>query len=247
MSREDFRRDLRGAFESISGPSSPSLSARVHEALVDAPERRGGPVWLAGLAVAVIAVILVGILFVAGPLSHRQILPIPGASPSASASPLTTVTPSPSPTDTGPAFVCTGAFQPLAGSAPPSTTAYVDAVRVGTHTGYDRLTIEFKNGQPATVEIRPQGNTTFTQDASGQKVVLQGSKGLLIVIHSADEHTNYSGPTDFKTGYQGLVEARQTGDFEGYVQWGLGTSSMGCYRVFFLPNPDRLVIDVQTN
>ena len=71
--------------------------------------------------------------------------------------------------------------------------------------------------------------------------------GLLIVIHSADEHTNYSGPTDFKTGYQGLVEARQMGDFEGYVQWGLGTSSMGCYRVFFLPNPDRLVIDIQTS
>jgi hypothetical protein len=118
---------------------------------------------------------------------------------------------------------------------------------VGTHAGYDRITIEFKNGQAATVDIRPQGNTTFTQDASGQKFVLQGTKGLLSVIHGADEHTDYSGPTDFKTGYQGLVEARLMGDFEGTVQWGLGTSSTGCYRVFFLPNPDRLVIDVQTS
>jgi len=246
MSREDFRSDLRGAFESISGPSSPSLSARVHEALVEAPERRGGPVWLAGVAVAVIAVILVGILFVAGPLSRRQILPIPGASPSPSASPSVSPTASPTPIDSGPAFVCTGAFSPIAGNAPP-TTAYVDAVRVGTHTGYDRITIEFKNGQPTSVEIKPQGNTTFTQDASGQKFVLQGSKGLLIVIHGADEHTDYSGATDFKTGYQGLQEARQMGDFEGVVQWGLGTSSMGCYRVFFLANPVRLVIDVETS
>src|SRR5579859_1259511 len=87
MSREDFRSDLRGAFESISGPSSPSLSARVHEALVEAPERRGGPVWVAGAAVAVIVVILVGILFVVGPLSHRQVVPtVPGASPSPSPS-----------------------------------------------------------------------------------------------------------------------------------------------------------------
>jgi hypothetical protein len=86
MSREDFRSDLRSAFESISGPSSPSLSARVHEALVDAPERRG-PVWLAGVAVAVIAVILVGILFVAGPLSHSQVIPpVPGGSPSPASS-----------------------------------------------------------------------------------------------------------------------------------------------------------------
>ena len=71
MSREDFRRDLRGAFESISGPSSPSLSARVHEALVDAPEHRGGPLWLAGAAVAVIVVILVGILFLVGAARER--------------------------------------------------------------------------------------------------------------------------------------------------------------------------------
>jgi hypothetical protein len=159
-------------------------------------------------------------------------------------SPIPTV--SPAPTDSGPAFVCTGAFSPIAGNASP-TTAYVDAVRVGTHTGYDRITIEFHNGQPKSVEIKPQGNTTFTQDASGQKFVLQGSKGLLIVIHGADEHTDYTGPTDFKTGYQGLEEARQMGDFEGVVQWGLGTSSMGCYRVFFLANPVRLVIDVQTS
>ena len=144
--------------------------------------------------------------------------------------------------------MCTGAFQPIVGNAPP-TTAYVDAVRVGSHSdfGYDRITIEFKNGQPSLVEIKPQGNTTFTQDASGQKVTLQGSKGLLIIIRGADEHTDYSGPTDFKTGYQGLQEARQMGDFEGVVQWGLGTSSSGCYRVFFLQNPARLVIDVQTS
>jgi hypothetical protein len=247
VSREDFRRDLRGAFESISGPSSPSLSARVHEALVDAPERRG-PVWFAGLAVAVIAVILVGVLFVAGPLSHRQLIPvIPGSSPSPSPSPSTK--PSPTADASLPAFVCSSSTldgQPLNGpSAAP--VKFVDAVRVGTHAGYDRITIEFQNGMPISVEIRPQGNTTFTQGASGQTVVLAGSTGLLIVIHGADEHTSYSGSTDFKTGYKGLVEARQVEDFEGTVQWGLGVGGSGCYRAFFMTGPDRLVIDVQTS
>jgi hypothetical protein len=35
-------------------------------------------------------------------------------------------------------------------------------------------------------------------------------------------------------------------DFEGVVQWGLGLSKSACYRAFFLTNPTRLVIDIQT-
>jgi hypothetical protein len=246
MSREDFRRDLRGAFESISGPSSPSLSARVHEALVDAPERRG-PVWLAGVAVAVVAVILVGILFVAGPLSHRPVItPVPGGSPSPSAAPSASAAPSPSPVASTSPFVCSSTPDLVTNHSGP-TVAYVDAVRVGTHTGYDRITIEFKNGLPSQIEIKAQDNATFTQGASGQTVVLQGSKGLLITLRGSDGHTDYSGGTDFKTGWQGLQEARQVQDFEGVVQWALGTSSVGCWRVSYLTNPDRLVIDIETS
>ena len=40
--------------------------------------------------------------------------------------------------------------------------------------------------------------------------------------------------------------ADQMEDFEGVVQWGLGLSKLACYRAFFLTNPTRLVIDVQT-
>jgi hypothetical protein len=65
-------------------------------------------------------------------------------------------------------------------------------------------------------------------------------------MKGADEHTSYSGPTDYKTGYPVLEEARQVQDFEGTVKWGLGLSKAACYRAFFLTNPDRLVIDVQT-
>jgi hypothetical protein len=123
----------------------------------------------------------------------------------------------------------------------------VAAVRVGTHPGYDRITIEFKNGPPAQIEIKQQNNATFTQGASGQTVILQGSKGLLITLRGTDGHTSYTGATDFKTGYPGLQEARQVQDFEGVVQWALGTSSAGCWRVTYFNNPDRVVVDVQTS
>ena len=118
-------------------------------------------------------------------------------------------------------------------------------IRTGTHAGYDRITIEFQNGLPASLEITPQSNATFTQGASGQQVTLPGAAGMLVTMKGADEHTDYSGSIDFKTGYPVLLEARQVQDFEGTVQWGLGLSKSPCYRAFFLTNPARFVIDIQ--
>ena len=40
MTREDFRRELGDAMDSISGSPDPALSDRVRAALVEAPERR---------------------------------------------------------------------------------------------------------------------------------------------------------------------------------------------------------------
>ena len=124
-------------------------------------------------------------------------------------------------------------------------TAFVSDVRTGTHAGYDRITITFNNGAPGEYELKKQSSATFTEDASGRTVVLPGSAGLLIIVRGADAHTNYSGPTDFKTGYAEILEARQMGDFEGVVQWGLGLSTSACHRAFLLTNPDRLVIDIE--
>ncbi len=252
MTREDFRRELGNAFDAISGSPSPALSDRVRSAVADAPERRG-PVWIAGLAAAVIAVLLVGVLVVANN-RHQPVVPgAPTASPSASAA--TSPTPSPSaapsaspsatPDTSLPPFVCTSSSSITGQGAPLS--AYIDRVQTGSHAGYDRLTIEFNNGQPANIDVTPQSGTTFTQGGSGQPVTLAGQAGILVSIHSADAHTAYSGPTDFLTGYSAMVEVRQVEDFEGYVQYGIGLSKTACYRAFILTNPTRLVIDVQVS
>jgi hypothetical protein len=121
---------------------------------------------------------------------------------------------------------------------------FVSALRTGTHTEYDRLTIEFSNGVPSSVEVRPIRGTQFTQSPSGMEVTLKGSNGVLITIHGADLHTSYTGPTDIVTGYPRLAEVRRVQDFEGVVQLGLGVNGSGCYRAFFLANPNRLVVDV---
>ncbi|MGH7762558.1 MAG: AMIN-like domain-containing (lipo)protein [Candidatus Dormibacteraceae bacterium] len=251
MTNENFRRELGHVFDEMTGPPSGALPDRVRSSLANAPEQNG-PYWIAGVAAAVIAVVVIGVLFVANPLNHQPNRTVPGAG--ASPTPSASVSPSPSPTSqttppdsTLPAFTCnpTGfVAKPTTPASPP--VAYVDMIRTGTHAGYDRITIEFQNGSPASGDITPQSNATFTQGASGQQVSLSGTAGILVTMKGADEHTDYNGSVDFKTGYPVLLEARQVQDFEGTVQWGLGLSKPACYRAFFLTNPTRWVIDIQT-
>ncbi len=247
MTRESFRRDINKEFDAISGSPSPALSARVRSALAQDAPARTGPFWMAGLAAALIAVIVIGVLVVAN-FNRHQTGSVPATQPSASPSASATVTPSPSPAQTPPdsnlpPFVCANATA-LTGTQSPAV-AFVNAVRTGTHPGYDRVTIEFNNGEPAEVDVSTQTGTKFTQGASGQTITLNGSAGVLVIIHGADEHTAFTGSIDIKPGYSVLLELRQVEDFEGTVQWGLGLSKSACYRVFFLTNPARLVIDIQ--
>jgi hypothetical protein len=249
MSNENFRRELNAAFEQMSGAPSPTLANRVRSSIAQAPPA-GSNFWIAGVAAAVMAIVIVSVLFVANPLRRppatsgptvTQPSPSPAASPSASASP----SPSASPTASATPFVCASGA-PINSSAAP-TVSYIDALRTGTHSGYDRVTIEFMNGQPSEIDVQPQSGTTFTLSPRGDTVTLAGQNGILVTIHGADLHTSYSGGTDIKTGYATLVEVRSVQDFEGVVQLGLGINGPVCYRAFTLTNPSRLVIDVQAS
>jgi hypothetical protein len=237
VTREDFRREIGNAFDSISESPDPALPERVRAALVHAPEQRG-PLWIGALAAAVIAVILVGVLLVGNPLNRPPATSHgPGPSPS--------TVPSPSPTASP--FVCVLAPLTLTTqTAPP--LALIDAVRYGTHAGYDRLTFEFKNSTTGTIKLIPQANTKFVRDARGDTVTLAGKYGLLIRITGADNHTAYSGQTDFKMPtYPGILELRQVGDSEGTVQWGVGLSASACFQATIMASPTRLVIDIRTS
>jgi hypothetical protein len=246
VSNENFRRELGHVFDEVAGTPSAALSDRVRSSLAEVPEQRG-PFWIAGVAAAVIAAVVIGVLFIANPLNRPLNTVGPGVgsspSPSAPASPNPSPTITPTPDSTLPPFVCASSAPITSTQAP--AVAFISAVRTGTHPGYDRLTIEFNNGQPTSIELRPQSGTTFTNSPRGDQVTLMGQNGILVIIHGSDMHTAYSGSTDIKTGYSALVEVRQVEDFEGVVQLGLGLSGTTCYRAFILTNPTRLVIDVQ--
>jgi hypothetical protein len=235
MSRDDFRRELGHVFDEMTGSPSAALPDRVRSSLAVAPEQRA-PFWIAGMAAALIGVIVVGVLVLAEFNRHQtRLAPVGVPTPSPSASP--------TPDSTLPAFVCAGGSAQSTTPAP--AVAFIDALRTGTHPGYDRLTIEFKNGLPGSFEIGMQTGTTFTTSPKGDRVTLAGKNGILVIIRGSDLHTSYSGSTDLKTGYATLVEVRQVEDFEGVVRLALGVSGATCYRAFTMTGPDRLVIDIK--
>ena len=242
MSNEEFRRDLNNAFDAMSGATAPHLGDRVRASLAGAP-RHPEPYWLAGVAAVVMAALLVGVLYVANPFRSPKGTagggPIP--TPSSTAQPTVQPTPSEQP------FTCVDHTFVTASKSTPPPLHYISALRTGTHAGYDRLTIEFANDLPASIEARYVTGTTYTLSPSGIRTVLKGQNSILIIIQESDLHTSYSGSIDIVTSYAGLVEVKRIEDFEGRVQLALGVNGASCYRVSFLPNPNRMVIDVQNS
>src|SRR5216684_3069099 len=108
MTNENFRRELGHVFDEMTGTPSGALPDRVRSSLANVPDQRG-PYWIAGLAAAVIAVVLIAVLFVANPLNHQRngIVPGAGASPSPAATPSASPGAQATPTDSGlPPFSC---------------------------------------------------------------------------------------------------------------------------------------------
>jgi hypothetical protein len=219
---------------------------------ISATAERSRPYRFVGVAAVLVAAIAVGVMLAFNanrpqPTGGSNVgVVTPALSPAASpvASPVATPSAATASTAGQAAFVC-GSSTLTAKQSP--ATAFVDAIRTGPHAGYDRVTVEFKNGQPASVELRPQAGTTFHQAPSGQADTLAGTNGVLVIVRGSDAHTAYAGLRDIKTRFSGLVEVRVIEDFEGQVSLGLGVTGKACYRATFLANPVRLVIDVQNS
>jgi hypothetical protein len=217
---------------------------------------RTSPTRILVLAAVLVAAFVVAVGFLANPLNRPQ--PAAGAAAMAttpSAAPSLTPSPSAAPTVVPTALPAAapaasverfGCVSSAFSNSKAPLSAFVDAVRTGAHVGYDRLTIQFQNGQPGSIALTPQSGTTFLRSPRGDKVTLAGRNGIVVTLFSSDGHTAYSGPTDIKTGDSTLVEVREIQDFEGYVQYALGISGPACYHASILTNPARLVIDVQT-
>jgi hypothetical protein len=167
----------------------------------------------------------------------------PSAEPSASGS----AEPTDSETPGGglPAFVCD---LPITGAASIGLAHLAD-VRVGTHSGYDRIVFEFiEDGTP---EFRIEAaEPPFTRDPSDLPMAVNGSAFLRIILSGGtkmgdDGNPTYTGLTEFGPGFDQLVDLIEQGDFEAVNSWYVGMADEACLRAFVLSDPSRIVIDLE--
>jgi hypothetical protein len=165
----------------------------------------------------------------------------------------TTTTPGPTAT-AGPGTASTAAERwstaPKEGSDNPEFpehTPTLVAVRTGSHDGYDRLVLQFRNGLPNwRVNYVDQ-----VASESGERVPLEGAAFLYVDTHPATGHQDtapfkqtYTGPHTLTPHHPMLRQVAWVDDFEGHVGFGLGLQRRTGFRVLELREPARLAIDV---
>lgn len=177
----------------------------------------------------------------------------PTASASGTATPAPSPSPSASPAGTGDEDAQADAAAPGFGApadAEPSADASltVTGLRLGTHTGYDRVVVDLAGtGTPGWHVERA---ASAVEDPTGDVVDL-GGEGVLAVYVTGLGYPFETGETELGVGTRTpggtvVTGAEFTGTFEGQTQVFLGlTDPDAPYRAFLLPDPLRLVVDVQ--
>ncbi len=121
-------------------------------------------------------------------------------------------------------------------------------VRVARNEGFDRVVIEFAEGRVPDYHLE-YIDKPVRQCGSGNPVPIAGDGWLEIRLFPARAHTDAGSPTiadrERILELPIIRELQMICDFEGYVEWVVGTSSPNEYRAFELSGPSRLVIDIQ--
>ena len=169
--------------------------------------------------------------------------------PSPSLAPSPSVEPSAAPSGPEPAFTCDQPIE-LAAEGSDFHPLLIADVRLGAHSGYDRIVFEFVDD--GTPELQLDGaQPPFVQNPSGLPLEVDGSPVYSVVLIGATLHDMetgeepYQGSTDFTPGYDQIAQFVESGDFEAVNSWYLGTNGSSCLRAFTLTAPSRLVIDIQ--
>lgn len=209
--------------------------------------------------------VTVGLLLLAGCSTS----PDPGTQPSATPVPSATQTqgPTPSPSQTAtvsaspaPAATasCTsfGSTRTASSTDPQAMSTLTGAaMRVGRHNCFERFVFELQGSG-----TRPGWTVGYVRQlngqGSGEPVPLRGNADLEVVLGvwtvtdfegRPDEWPPFTGADTIVTrGFVALKEARNLFAYEGTTQIGLGVDKRRPFRVTWVADPQRLVVDVYT-
>ena len=130
-------------------------------------------------------------------------------------------------------------------SHPAARSPKIVNLRYAAHPRFDRVVIDVAGRVPSG---RAQYARRFHYDGSGKLVPIAGRSGIALTLSPARAHDRngrnvYQGPRVARPHLETLKALAFTGDFEGTVSFGFALTHRAPYRVFFLPDPQRLVID----
>lgn len=119
------------------------------------------------------------------------------------------------------------------------------AIRTGLHAGFDRVVFDFNGPRPSVTEYRA---ISLEHCASGKPITAKGDEFLVVSMRSANAH-NYPGPRAFDTpGLAKVKSVTNTCDFEGHLDFAIGYAPKGLsYKITFLDNPTRVVVDINNS
>lgn len=143
---------------------------------------------------------------------------------------------------TAAAEVCPVGWGSLPKTAAALGTASVIGIRTGIHPCFDRVVIDVA-GAPAGYTV--QYVDTVYSEGQGAPLYVPGKARLQVTVHHP------AGPLPYSvnqraadvTNYPVLRSITYGGSFEGYTEWGVGTSGRLPMRVFVL-STGQLVLDV---
>jgi hypothetical protein len=138
----------------------------------------------------------------------------------------------------------------------PAQGIYVlNDVRVGAHPesgGWDRIVFEFEpvDGFPGG---HPGGIVEYVDEAlqcgSGEPVDVEGEAILRVKLDATQAHDDNGNLTIDAIEIEGpgnsIIEAVSFCDFEGIVEWAIGVPAEQNFKVVFLQEPARIVIDIK--
>jgi hypothetical protein len=127
---------------------------------------------------------------------------------------------------------------------PAARSPKVVNLRFAAHRHFDRVVIDVVGRIPSG---RAHYARRFHYDASGELVPIRGRSGIALTLSPARAHDRtgnvYEGPQVARPHLRTLKALALTGDFEGTVSFGFALTHRAPYRISFLQDPQRLVID----
>ena len=136
------------------------------------------------------------------------------------------------------------ATEPRSSPATGGLQAEIFGLRVGCHKTFDRFVVRTRFAGPG-YDVRYARQVVY--GGSGRPVSLLGDARIQVVLRPARGHTMRGAsllPGVVTPLCPTLRQVRIAEDFEGVVSFGLGVRHKQGFRVFRLPAPNRVVIDV---